>query len=167
MSSSLQVLALAGHEADVSAVYSKLEGPGASLFSRLPPRSCSQAGVPLDFCSCPEGHVGLQPSQLEGVARAALTDMNIFLQPLWGCQQLVLENVTDAVMKTEGDVVLLEALVTVTARPAKFQLMISHSESKTKVLLTRIDHYSNTALCVPAKDPKARPHCVCPSSSLQ
>ena len=53
-----------------------------------------------------------------------------------------LENVTDAVMKTEGDVVLLEALVTVTARPAKFQLMISHSETKTKVLLTRIiDHY--------------------------
>ena len=141
MSSSLQVLALAGHEADVSAVYSKLEGPGASLY-RLPPRSCSQAGVPLDFCSCPEGHISLQPSQLEGMARAALTDMNIFLQPLWGCQQLVLENVTDAVMKTEGDVVLLEALVTVTARPAKFQLMISHSETKTKVLLTRIiDHY--------------------------
>ena len=143
-------------------VYSLLDSPGASLLAPLPPRSCSEAGVPLDYCSCPEGHVALQPSQLEGVARAALHDMNIFLQPLWGCQQLELETVTDVVMKTEANETLLEAVVTVTARPAQFQLMTSHSATRTRAQLTRMDHYSGTATCVPQEEARARPHCLCP-----
>ena len=139
-----------------------LEAPGASLLTPLGPRSCSAAGVPLNYCSCPEGHVALQTSQLEKVARAALTDMNIFLQPLWGCQQLELETLTDVVMKTEGNETLLEAVVTVTARPAQFQLMTSHSVTRTRARLTRMDHYSGTATCVPQGEARARPHCVCP-----
>ena len=159
------MLVLAGHEAEVSSVYSLLSGPGASLLAPLGPRSCPEAGVPLAYCSCPQGHVTLQAGQVEGVARAALHDINIYLQPLWGCRQLELERVTDVVMKTEGNETLLEAVVTVTARPAKFQLRTSYSAARTTGQLTRMDHYSDTAMCVPQEEARARPHCVCPANN--
>ena len=87
--------------------------------------------------------------------------MNIFLQPLWGCQPLELETITNEMINTEGNETLLKALVVVTARPAQFQLTASLSPTSTRAQLTRMDHYSGTATCVPQEEARARPHCVC------
>ena len=156
------ILGIAGGAEEVADVYKDHKVPGASLFSPLGRRSCTEAGVPLEFCSCPDGHITLDPSSIHDIAQAVLMDINIFLQPMWGCRKLELANITSAVMKTEGKVIGLEAVLETTIEPVTFHLKLSRSGSHLSVSLTRSDMYSETSHCVPQKEPGARQFCICP-----
>jgi hypothetical protein len=156
------ILGIAGGAEEVADVYKDHKVPGTSLFSPLGRRSCTEAGVPLEFCSCPDGHIALDPSSVHDIAQAVLMDINIFLKPMWGCRQLELANITSAVMKTEGKDISLEAVIVMTIDPVTFNMKLSSSGSDSSVSLTRSDKYSETSHCVPAAEPGARQYCVCP-----
>ena len=157
------LLGLAIGEEEVEAGYQGLEGPGGSLLRPLGARSCSEAGVDLRYCSCSSGQVTLEPAEVEGLVRAVLTDINTFLEPLWGCQTLQLDRVTDVSMKTEEGEVVVQATVEVTPKPVAFLLSITKPNvtNTPSVSLVRLDRYSLTSHCVPQSEVLARPLCVC------
>ena len=163
-----QVVALAVGEEEVEAVYHGLEGPGGSLLQTLGNRSCTDAGVTVDFCSCPASQVALDPVEVEDLVKAVLADTNAFLEPLWGCQILELVNITEATMVAEQGNLLVTALLEVTPQPARFLLHIrqSNSSSSLSVSMTRKDRYSLTSWCVPPSERLAKQLCVCQSSHL-
>ena len=157
------ILGIAGGAEEVVDVYKDHKVPGASLFSPLGRRSCTEAGVPLEFCSCPDGHISLDPSSVQDIAQAVLMDINIFLQPLWGCRKLELANITSAVIKMEGEVISLEAVLAMSIEPVTFNMRLSSSgENISSLSLTRSDKYSETSHCVPEAEPGARQYCICP-----
>ena len=59
-----QILGVAGGAEEVAKVYSHLKVPGESLLSPLAKRSCTAAGIALEYCSCPSGHRHLDPVKL-------------------------------------------------------------------------------------------------------
>ena len=156
------ILGLAGGREEIARAYKDLKKFGASLFSPLGRRSCTEAGVLLEFCSCPDGHITLDPSSVETIAEAVLKDINIFLTPLWGCRTLKLANITSALMKTEWQTVTLEAVLVITIEPVVYHMSLTNSGSKTFLSLTRSDRYSKTSHCVPKADRGAVPYCICP-----
>ena len=157
------ILGVSGGAEEVASVYKDLESPGASLFSPLGERTCTSAGIPLDYCSCPEGYFNIeQPELLEGMAQAVLADMNVFLEPMWGCRWLELANITGASMKMEGGVIAVEATLTMTIQPVQFTMRVTHSDDLTSAKLTRLDRYSKTSNCVPQSELGALPYCICP-----
>ena len=92
--------------------------PGSSLLEPLEPRTCSEAGISLWFCSCPEDHMALDPEDMRALLEAVLEDMNIFLEPLErGCQKLEISSsahqnpVTNPSIMFEGDNVKIKAFV--------------------------------------------------------
>ena len=89
-------------------------------------------------------------------------DINIFLQPMWGCRQLELANITRAVMKTEGKDLSLEAVLAMTIEPVTFNMRLASSGENSSVSLTRSDKYSDTSHCVPGAEQGARQYCICP-----
>jgi hypothetical protein len=135
--------------------------------------------VPLDFCSCKEGRTPLAPGLARPLATAVLADIDAYLSPLWGCQQLELVNVTKASMRKEGNTQMIEAQVTVAPRQASFTISIFHetrpepsldseageelatNASSVSARVTRQDIYSGTSECLPLQHRMARPYCIC------
>ena len=145
--------------------------PGASLLTPLHMRSCTEAGVPLDFCSCPKGQLSLAPHTLLPVVESVFADLDHFLQPLWGCHQLrgKVANVTRTRVKREDGLVMVEALVRLTIQPVEFNIRVKFLENMREVAasLTRLDMYSATSHCVPTSDTIARPLCICQDQKHQ
>ena len=81
----LRQLVSLGSGKNESLLFPKSPVLGHSLLSPLPQRSCSEADIPLDFCSCPSGQVKVSPETVEEVVKAVLEDINTFILPLWGC----------------------------------------------------------------------------------
>jgi hypothetical protein len=113
---------------------------------------------------------------------AVLGDIDAFLAPVWGCQQLELVNVTKASMRKEGNTQMIETQVTVAPRRASFLISIFHetqhqpsfanaggeqglrkatNDSSVSARVTRQDIYSGTSECVPQQHRLARPYCIC------
>jgi hypothetical protein len=141
---------------------------GLSLFKPVPVRSCTDAGVPLDYCSCPAGHSPLEPALALPLVRAALQDVDTFLRPLWGCRALgpALASLTRVSRKDEGDRGVIQAFAQLSLQPVEFAVKISYSlkdQTDVSASLVRIDRYSATSGCVPlAEAAIARPLCLCP-----
>ena len=167
------LLALGVGQELVDTFYAGSLSPGSSLLSPLRPRTCSEAGISLWFCSCPEDQRVIESGVARQLLEAVLEDMNAFLQPLeLGCQQLEIapaggqtEAVTDANMKFEGNMVVIEAFVETKARSAHFQVKVLlrqiGAEGEVMAVMTRLDQYSLTSACVPDGQDWLRPHCVC------
>ena len=160
-----EVLAL-GTGVEQAELFPGVENKGSSLFRPLPLRTCSQAGVPLEYCSCSGGVHPLAPETLGGLARGALRDMNLWLAPLWGCGVLTLSRVVEGSYRREGGLLVVEVKVEVAPRNASFLLRLrpEYSEERMANLtatVTRLDRYQDTAWCVPQTEARARPYCVC------
>ena len=134
-------------------------GPGASLLRPVPARTCGQAGVPLDYCSCTEGRQALEVARVRGLVEAVMEDMDEFLAPVWGCRPLGRVNVTEASVRVEGEAVMVEARAWLEGSPAVFQVTIQPATSTARV--TRVDLYRRTSSCVSPGHRAARPYCVC------
>jgi hypothetical protein len=139
---------------------------GISLLRPIPERSCAQAGVPLDYCSCPSGDMAMEAARVEGLVRAVLEDVDTYLEPGWGCRRLQdhVTNISSATVRTEGPVGLVQALVQLTIRPVEFRVKVHFSRTDLSVVragLVRTDRYELTSRCVPRSEPAARPLCVC------
>ena len=158
---------------EVDEVWGKEVGPpGASLFSPLEERTCGEAGVPLDFCSCPQGFYPLPSKVVEELMAAVLMDMDAFLAPMWGCLPLhqSLASITKASMRVEEGKALVQSLVRLSREPVEFMVRVHFSLTNLTLAnasLTRIDKYSATSKCVPLAEASARPYCVCPPEMYQ
>ena len=150
----------------VASLYSGKISQGRSLLQPLGPRSCSEAGVPVQFCSCPQVQVALEEETVGPIVKAVLEDINNLLGPLEDCQRFHVDTVTDGSMKIDGEKVLIEAFVEVTRKPVKFLVKIFHAAgtgwSNATALVTRLDKYSLTSHCVTPQHRRLRPYCVCP-----
>ena len=139
--------------------------PGTSLLTPLPDRTCAEAGVPLEYCSCEGGSTPLPPHTLHGLVEAAMVDVDTFLEPLLGCRKLEgqVANVTRTRMKTAKDLVMVEAEVQMAIRPVEFSIKVNFLRNITKVsaILIRLDRYSETSKCVSKSETVARPLCIC------
>ena len=139
---------------------------GTSLLRPVGKRTCSEAGVPLEYCSCQEGRVALMPEAVAGLARAALRDMDTFLEGLWGCLPLQLDRVVEAHTRTEDGATMLETKVIVVPSSAIFLIRMFPNRTEDTVNVTasftRLDKYKPTSLCVPPQDARAKPFCICP-----
>jgi hypothetical protein len=98
---------------------------GRSLLHPLPPRTCAEAGVPAEHCSCTGGRALVEPRAVEAVARALLQDTEAFL-PAGLCSRLELGAVLEAAVRGEGGGqegrAVLEILMEVLPGQAKFQV---------------------------------------------
>jgi hypothetical protein len=142
-------------------------GRGISLLHPIPARSCPEAGVPMDSCSCPSGLATLEPAKVEGLVKAALADTDAFLEPMWGCLRLQdhVANISEVVLLSHETKGTIRALVRLTVPPVEFRVKVHYSLTDVEAVsanLVRTDRYAETALCVPAGEPRARPLCVCP-----
>lgn len=135
-------------------------GPGASLLRQVPARTCGQAGVPLDYCSCTEGRQALEAARVRGLVEAVMGDVEEFLAPVWGCRPLGRVNVTDASMRAEGKAVVVEARAWLEDSPAIFHVTIQPATRRARV--RRVDLYRRTSSCVSQGQRAARQYCVCP-----
>ena len=160
------LLALGIGEKAVASLYSGKTSPGRSLLQPLGSRSCSGAGVPLQFCSCPQVQVVLEEEVVGPLVKAVMEDVHDILGPLEDCQRLHVDTVTDGTMKIDGVKVIIEAFVEVTRKPVKFLVKIDSKAgggwSNATALVTRLDQYSLTSHCVGHQYKHMKPYCVCP-----
>ena len=93
-----------------------------------------------------------------------LDDLNVFLKPVWGCHTLDVVKITEASMKAENDIIVIEAMVEVSARKAEFNMKISYFKSNSSnhnTTITRLDRYSLTSHCVQESEIRVKPYCIC------
>lgn len=141
---------------------------GRSLLHPVPPRSCQEAGVPPQYCSCSSGQAKLQTSTLAPLARALLQDLDVFLAPTGLCTPLVLKEVKEASVHRQKQEQVVQLRVTVVPASAQFEVVVTVGQtggvsSLVGVQVTRLDWYSATSSCLPGALPHLRPYCVCES----
>ena len=138
---------------------------GTSLLTQLPsPRTCSMANIPMGWCSCTEGVVKVSPVDIKHIMVAALKDMDFYLNPLGICNQLLLRNITDSLIRRENGRTMIEAKVTVLPHNAGFLVRVfldQKSWNTSSASFIRLDRYSLTSNCVPEILKKVKPYCIC------
>ena len=102
----------------------EVRSPGTSLLTPVGTRTCPQAGVPPQYCSCTSGWITLQPANVTALVTAVLADIDDALAPLGVCKSLVLEEVTEASSRTVGQETLVEASLVVVPSSAHFTVSI-------------------------------------------
>merc|ERR1719419_1815868 len=135
-------------------IFPNFEGHGLSLFNYLGDRTCADAEVPEEYCSCTDGVMKLSVASLRPIAEALLIDINTFVQPLGHCQRLVLAKVKDATVKSTEDKKSINIQLEVGPIPAYFDASFSFNTETQKIegcKLTRLDWYSDTSKCVPER----------------
>ena len=139
---------------------------GQSLLHHLPSRSCKKAGVPPDYCSCSSGQARLQIASVIALASAVLQDLDVFLAPTHLCSPLHLQEVKEAWLHHQEQVIQLR--LEVVPAGGQFEVVVTLRQagerpSSEDVKVTRLDRYSETASCLPSSLPHLRPYCVCVS----
>ena len=86
----------------------KVRSPGISLLTPVGTRTCPEAEVPPQWCSCTSGWSHLEPANVTDLVTAVLADINKALAPLRICETLALEEVTEATSKTVGEETIAE-----------------------------------------------------------
>ena len=127
--------------------------PGTSLFTPVGTRTCPEADVPPQYCSCTSGWRDLKPEDVTDLVMAVLADIDDALALLGLCQTLALEEVTEASSRTVGKETIIEASVVVMPSTAHLTVKVvfpvgSSDLKKAKVTVTRTDLYRFTSLCV-------------------
>jgi len=137
---------------------------GSSLFTDFGSRTCKQADVPEEFCSCSDGLTQLDPKRedLRELTVAVLKDREESLRSLGLCHPLKLANIKDVFLKEEKGSKLFKVQLTVQAKSAQFEAVIKiENGADVSVKLTRQDWYSGTGSCVPTKLAYLKPYCIC------
>ena len=127
--------------------------PGTSLLTPVGTRTCPEADVPPQFCSCTSSNQNLRPEDVTEFVTAVLADIDSALEPLGLCQTLVLKEVTEAGSRTAGKETIVEASVVVVPSTAHFTVKVvfplgSSDLAAAEVTVTRTDLYMFTSACV-------------------
>eukprot|EP00092_Neocalanus_flemingeri_P031328 GFUD01034024.1.p1 GENE.GFUD01034024.1~~GFUD01034024.1.p1 ORF type:complete len:665 (-),score=137.74 GFUD01034024.1:75-2069(-) len=145
-------------------LFSDFEGHGTSLFTELADRTCQEAEIPEDYCSCTDGVVKLSPSSVRPLAVAILKDTDQFVSSLERCQMLQLNQVKEAMAKVTDQQVFFSIQIEVKPHNALFEASFSFSLEQRNLdssKLTRLDWYSDTSQCVPDQLQYLKPYCIC------
>ena len=138
---------------------------GTSLLDPISKRSCTEAEIDLKYCSCPSGHLHLESEAVEDIMKAVMEDLNDYLKPVWGCHKLQVTNITEATIKAENNIVVIEANVRVSARDAEFNIRFSYNKlgsSNLEIKVSRLDMYDLTSHCIQDSEARAvRSYCIC------
>merc|ERR1712034_42825 len=98
---------------------------GVSLLRPLGARTCVEAGIPLDYCTCPQAKVSLNSSDIAELVEAVLEDLNKFLTPVSGCISLKAEDITKASAKIDYDMVSIQTIVVLPIKPAQLFMRVT------------------------------------------
>ena len=145
-------------------MFANFEGHGASLFSNLTDRTCEEAEIPEEYCSCRDGVVKLEPSVVKSTAVAILEDTDRFISPLGLCEILHLDQLKEATAKITESKISVTLQIGVKPHNALFEASFSYQQEEYKISntrLTRLDWYSDTSHCVPDVYQYLRPYCIC------
>lgn len=150
----------------VSKLFPDFEGHGSSLFMALSARTCEQAEVPEDYCSCLDGVSSLDnmADTLLRLGAALLSDINNHLQDVSYCSELSLSRVENGRMKKAGNLTSLTFLLYVQQREGIFECQVKCGErhgDSCSIGLTRLDWFSKTSGCVPESMARLEPFCIC------
>jgi len=138
---------------------------GASLFGKLKAnRTCRQASIPTEYCSCVDGikKIDLSDPAVIKLAQTILSDRYSDLQSLKLCQPLTFKNITDGWVKMEKGISLLKIQLQVEAGGAHFEIFVKQTlEEGISIQLTRQDWYSKTGRCLTKQQEYLKPYCIC------
>ena len=148
----------------------KVQRPGTSLLTPVGTRTCPEAEVPAQYCSCTSSGQHLKQDDVTDIVIAVLADIDDTLESLGFCQTLTLEEVTDASSRTVGKETIIEASVVVVPSTAHFTVKVvfpvgSSDLKKAKVTVTRTDMYRFTSLCV-GEHKLLQSICICQDTTL-
>jgi len=150
-------------------MFRNYEGHGLSLFSEIPPRTCSEASIPEDYCACLDGVSKIDPDlpEVNELAVAILNDINEMVEDLTFCGKLKLKHVNDATVRRGREVSLVTLQVEVVNRGAVFEIGVKIKDEKLESCkVIRLDWYSSTSECVPTNMGHIRPYCLCQDTEL-
>ena len=144
--------------------------PGTSLLTPVGTRTCPEAEVPPQYCSCTSSWQHLKPEDVNDIVTAVFADINDALELLGLCQTLTLEEVTEASIRAVGKETIIEASVVVVPSTAHFTVKVvfpvgSSDLKKAKVTVTRTDLYRFTSLCVGERK-LLQSICICRDTTL-
>ena len=144
-------------------IFKGFEGHGQSLFSRLSNRTCEEAEIPEEYCSCMEGVTSMDTGDkdLVRLSKALLTDVNNYLRNIQQCQELSLHRLDNASIKKTDKQSHISFQIYTLQKNAIFQAQILCGDSCT-IKLTRLDWYSVTSQCLPHSLAHLAPLCICP-----
>ena len=159
------ILSLASN-ISVSQLFQGFEGHGSSLFSNLSARTCEEAEIPEDYCSCLDGvsNMDTRAENLQLLARALLTDLNNHLKGLDFCQGLTLSRLENASIKKAGTLTLLTFLIYVEQREAIFEAQVECHDylgDFCHIKLVRMDWYAMTDDCIKGRLSQLNQVCIC------
>jgi hypothetical protein len=143
----------------------KVRSPGISLLTPVGTRTCPEAEVPPQWCSCTSGWNHLEPANVTDLVTAVLANINEALAPLRICETLALEEVTGATSKTVGKETIVEVNLVALPSSAHFSVSVvfpaGSSDLKAAVVtVSRADMYRFTSLCVGERQ-ELQSICIC------
>ena len=157
------ILAL-GVNRTTSDLFHGFEGHGSSLLTKLPDRTCEEAEISEDYCSCKDGVVKISPGDVKNTAIAILADTDRFVKQLGICEILTIDHVREATAKITDKKVSVNIQIRVKPHSALFESSFSFMRDSKKIIqskLTRLDWYSDTSQCVPSTYQYLKPFCIC------
>merc|ERR1719318_2423274 len=115
----------------VSQIFKGFEGHGKSLFENLSSRTCEEAEIPEEYCSCMDGVTSMDPEDdiLVRLAQALISDVNSYLQGYKFCEELTLSKLKDASVKKSNSKSLLTFQIHVQQRQAIFEAQVNCIDS--------------------------------------
>ena len=149
-------------------IFKGFEGHGKSLFEKLSNRTCKEAEVPEEFCSCTDGVFSLDTDtdSLVKLSKALLKDVNSYLKDIKYCVELTVLKLDNASVKRTNDLSLLTFQIYVEQKRAIFEARVTCKQNSVDpcgINLTRLDWYSLTSQCIPDNSKRLSPLCICKS----
>ena len=143
----------------------EVQRPGTSLLTPVGTRTCPEAEVPPEYCSCTSSGHNLRPEDVTVLVKAVLADIDDALASLGLCQTLALKEVTEASSRTVGKETIIKAIMVVVPTTAHLTVKVvipmgSLNLKEAKVTVTRADMYRFTFLCV-GERPWLQSICIC------
>jgi len=150
----------------VSQIFKGFEGHGKSLFKLLSSRTCEEAEIPEEFCSCTDGVQSLDPETdvLVSLGRSLINDVNSYLKDMNYCEKLTISKLENAIVKRANSKSLLTFQIHVHQTQAIFEAQVicrQKTSDSCAIRLTRLDWYSLTSQCVPDNMQRFSPFCIC------
>ena len=153
-------------EIPVNQLFPGFEGHGSSLFANISARTCEEAEIPEDYCSCLDGvsNMDTKAEILQLLARALLADINNHLKGLDYCHSLTLSRLENATIKKAGTLTLLTFLIYVEQRGAIFEAHVVCQDCPgdcCSINLVRMDWYAKTDDCIEGRLSQLNHLCIC------
>ena len=151
-----------------SPVFNDGKEKSISLFSEIPwNRTCIDARIPLEFCSCINvKSIALENKTVKRAAIHLISNISAIVLPYTNkCTPLHLKKIVSATLLDSKKIRIILIVVAVQVMPSKgiFEATIQYSKKRDRFSLvghiTRINKYENQSWCV--NEVKLKPFCFC------